>query len=526
VVLLAAGLAGFAVLTLEVLGVHRLAPWFGTSTLVWCNQIGVILAAMAVGGWLGGRRARTAPRPVRDAGKLLFWSGLLVAAGLLLLPPLAGFVLPSGELRLDEAAGIFLGGSLAAALVLFAPPVLLLAMVAPLLVEARSQTRGAGRAAGEVSAAGTLGSLAGVFGTTLVGIPFLGTRVTLAGTALLLVAAGLLLLRPFRSALLAPLVAALVPGFLSEPADNANLPFFQGRETARVLETRETPYQRLRVVGFANGDRWLQMNEGLDSYQSIWKKGGGWPGGYYDLFVLAPIYALDGVPSRGGAVRFWLLGSGAGSALMPISAGLGGRPWEGVGVEIDPDVVALGRRWMPLPAPLSSHMHLLTGVDARSILRSAPGDLDFILLDAYARQFEIPLHLATVEFFRELRNHLRPGGVFALNVGTRETPGERFGFLGRLRATLAAVFGNRIRVHQVPYSRNVVVFARRDRPLPPLEALADRLPAGVPVEVGSACLPSRVMEGSSGLAEGRVFTDDRNPLALEQARLWLGGKQE
>ncbi|MFQ5748816.1 MAG: fused MFS/spermidine synthase [Planctomycetota bacterium] len=524
-ILLAAGLAGFAVLTLEVLGVHRLAPWFGTSTLVWCNQIGVILAAMAVGGWLGGRRARTTPGAVRDAGRLLFWSGLLIAAGLLLLPALAGFVLPSGQFRLEEAAGIFLSGSLAAALILFAPPVLLLAMVAPLLVEARSQARGAGRAAGEVSAAGTLGSLAGVFGTTLVAIPFLGTRLTLAGTALLLVAAGLLLLRPVRALSLAALGAALVPGFLSEPADEANLPFFQGRETARVLETRETPYQHLRVVGFPSGDRWLQMNEGLDSYQSIWKEGGGWPGGYYDLFVLAPIYALDGGPAE-NTVRFWLLGSAAGSSLIPVAAGLSGRPWEGVGVEIDPGVVDLARRWMPLPARLAGNVRYLTGVDARSSLRGAPRNLDFILLDAYARQFEIPLHLATEEFFREVWNHLRPGGVFGLNVGTREKPGERFGFLGRLRATLAAVFGKRLRAHRVPYSRNVIVFARRERPFPSLEALAGRLPPGIPVEVGSACLPSRVIEGSSGLAGEMVFTDDRNPLALEQARLWLGGKTE
>ena len=52
--LFAAALAGFAVLTLEILGVHWLAPWFGTSALVWSNQIGVVLLAMAVGGWWGG----------------------------------------------------------------------------------------------------------------------------------------------------------------------------------------------------------------------------------------------------------------------------------------------------------------------------------------------------------------------------------------------------------------------------------------------------------------------------------------
>ena len=77
--LFAAALSGFAVLTLEILGVHWLAPWFGTSALVWSNQIGVVLLAMALGGWWGGRVAKRSEQPIRVAGASLLVSGLLVA---------------------------------------------------------------------------------------------------------------------------------------------------------------------------------------------------------------------------------------------------------------------------------------------------------------------------------------------------------------------------------------------------------------------------------------------------------------
>ena len=70
-ILFAAALSGFAVLTLEILGVHWLAPWFGTSALVWSNQIGVVLLAMALGGWYGGRAARRSIDPLRIAERNL-----------------------------------------------------------------------------------------------------------------------------------------------------------------------------------------------------------------------------------------------------------------------------------------------------------------------------------------------------------------------------------------------------------------------------------------------------------------------
>lgn len=518
-ILLAAGLAGFAVLTLEVLGVHWLAPWFGNSTLVWMNQIGVVLAAMALGGYLGGRRARATAEPAKLAGALLIGAGLLVATGILLLPFVARWLLPE-QLPLTEAAGIFWGGSLTASLLFFVPPVLLLAMVSPLLVECRAKDRGAGRAAGELSAIGTLGSLLGVFGSTMIAIPVVGTQKTLAVVSGLLILAGALTLRSNPRAV-ALLIFPLFPFFLSDPAEFANLPVRPSEAVPNVLEVVESPYQRLRVLEFPNGERWLQMNEGLDSYQAVWFADSIWPGGYYDVFALAPLYAMFGTAADETA-EFWVLGWGTGSLLGPVAAALRDRPWKAVGVELDPEVVRLGEAHMPLPRELAERTRVLVHGDARAYLRSAPADLDFILLDAYARQFEIPLHLATVEFFAEVKSHLRAGGVFGVNVGTAEDPHEENGFTAALRSTLGEVFGDNVVLHQVPYSRNVVIFARKEKSFPTLEELALTVPTGLPVAVGAALLGAQTLHGKPARPTS-VFTDDRNPLALEQAKDWWLG---
>lgn len=515
--LIAAALAGFAVLAVEILGVHLLAPWFGTSALVWSQQIGVVLLALALGGWAGGRAARTSEGVERRAALLLAGGGALVALSAVLIPAFARWMLPA-SLTLDEAAASFLQGSLAAALFFFAPPVFLLAMVSPLLVEARARHRHAGQAAGEIGAAGTVGSLLGVFVCSFAALPVLGVRGTLFLTsAALLLAAGILLAGRARAASALLALACATGVFTADPARAANLP-----AGARLLEVRDSPYQRLRVIEFsATGERWLQMNEGLDSFQSWWAPGATWSGLYYDLFALAPLCAGIETPVAGASrpVRFWILGFGAGSAMQPLRAALGDRPVEAVGVELDPAVVALGKRWMPLPDAAQAGLQIQAGADARSLMRAAPTDLDFIVLDAYARQFEIPPHLATVEFFSELGQHLRAGGVLAINVGTRDTPQDSAGLLARLVASVRQGFGAELRLHRVPRSRNWILLARKSEPLPSRAALAAIMPSGWPREIGAALLPGQTAENQA-IPEAEPFTDERNALPLLQALSW------
>ena len=149
-ILAVAGLAGACSMILELAAVRLLAPWFGTSSEVWTHVIGVVLLALATGYFLGARLSRGA-RPLAALGLCL----LAGAAATGWLPaatgPVASWFRPA-EVALDEAAELLRWGSLAAALVLFLPPTLLLGCVPPLATEAvqRAEECSAGDAGGRV----------------------------------------------------------------------------------------------------------------------------------------------------------------------------------------------------------------------------------------------------------------------------------------------------------------------------------------------------------------------------------------
>src|SRR3712207_6366516 len=144
----------------EIAAVRLLAPYFGASTVVWANTIGVVLVALSVGYWLGGRWADRNPTM---RGLCLV---TLTAAGLLAVVPFAADPLLDVAVEaLDEiSAGAFFG-SLVAVLVLVAIPVLLLGAVTPWALRlAGDRVEHAGQVAGGLYALSTPGSL---FGTLL-----------------------------------------------------------------------------------------------------------------------------------------------------------------------------------------------------------------------------------------------------------------------------------------------------------------------------------------------------------------------
>jgi hypothetical protein len=168
--------------------------------VVWANIIGLTLAYLALGYWLGA----ASPTAAR-AGVLA--TILLVAAAALVVTPFAARPLLRWAVEgVDAVAVGSVVGSFFAALALFAIPVTALGAAAPFLV--RLSLRGveeAGRV-GRLYALSTAGSLCGTFVAALVAIPFAGTQRTLVGTGVC-VALGAALLAGATWAL-APVAAA------------------------------------------------------------------------------------------------------------------------------------------------------------------------------------------------------------------------------------------------------------------------------------------------------------------------------
>ena len=192
-----AGTAGFTILALEFAGVRLLAPAFGQSALVWSAVLALTLLGLAAGYHMGGRRAARARGDQGLAYAMLMagaWALLAALAG----PPLRDMVLaglPSGTEPGVLQTVSFVGSLLVTAL-LVVPPVFLLAMTSPWLIARLGHRMDAGRAAGRIIAAGTMGSLLACYYTPQRLLPLAGTRNTLLLCGgLAVVAGGLLLVR-------------------------------------------------------------------------------------------------------------------------------------------------------------------------------------------------------------------------------------------------------------------------------------------------------------------------------------------
>src|SRR5918997_1299029 len=92
----------------EIAAVRLLAPYFGASTAIWANTIGIVLVALSVGYWLGGRWADRNPT-ARGMCRLALAAAVLLA----LVPFAARPLLDLAVGALDEiAAGAFIGSLL------------------------------------------------------------------------------------------------------------------------------------------------------------------------------------------------------------------------------------------------------------------------------------------------------------------------------------------------------------------------------------------------------------------------------
>jgi spermidine synthase len=498
-------------MVVELAAVRVLAPWFGTSLVVWTNVIAVILLALALGYLVGGRLAvRGAPLAI--LGWTLLAAGLLVAWAAPFAAWIAERLLPD-EIALHEAAGLVKWGSLAVAGLAFMPPAILLGTVSPLVVEALARARGLapGSAGGAVLFVSTTGSLLGVFAASHVLLPGLGVQRTFllsSGTLLLagVLAHGLGRASARASALLV-LVLAAAAARLSGPSPAL-------RAGSVELARRESPYQMLRVVEERAAPtplRLLQVNEGFDSFQSVWQPEPGLlpEGYYYNDFLLPFAWSEARDPWR-----VLVLGFGAGTVAR-VFAAEPERRVALVGIELDPVVVELGREFFELP-PDSQRLRLHADMDARLALRVERGPFEQIVLDCYANQVEIPPHLCTLEFFREVRARLVDEGWLTANLGG-------FGFedpvVSAVARTCARAFEGPVLLVRVPMSRNFVLLARRSGPLPFSRGALE--PALHPTVLA---LAARRLPGFARRVDpdedGPILSDDRSPMeSLQRASL-------
>ena len=367
---------GAGTLATEIAASRLLAPYFGSSTIVWANIIGLILVYLSVGYWLGGKVADRRPEP-RFLGGMILVAALAIAV----TPFVARPILDLAVRGLDAVSVGAVVGSFFAALALFAVPITLLGAVAPFAIRLALENVGeAGTVAGRLYALSTVGSIVGTFLSAIVTIPLLGTQRTMLGSAALLVLASALLLGA-RWQLLTLAAAALLlipPGTI--------------KASEGLLFETESSYQYIQIVERSDGSRALHLNEGI-AVHSVWHPDSVLTGGVWDTFLLVPPL-LDRPPES-----MLVIGNAGGTVARAF-----GQLYPQVeidGVEIDPEVSEAARRYMGLDD--NPRLEVISA-DGRPYLELTDERYDIIVVDAYHQPY-IPFHLATTEFFEAVREH-------------------------------------------------------------------------------------------------------------------------
>lgn len=387
---------GAVLMALEIVSSRVLAPAFGSSVYVWGSIIGVFLAAMSIGYVWGGRLADRRPR-LADLGRLLLFAAVAqVVVKLVGAPAVAAIGAWSHGRPL---------GTLVAVAVLFAPPTVLLATVSPYAVKlATRELDQLGGTAGHLYALSTVGSLAGTLGATFALIPYLDLAAIqnlLVMTTVAAAVAGLASAwRSERASLV--LAGALVLLAVTSSGLRVDVGY-------DVLLDRITPYQTLQVIE-SGGERQLRSDGVLHSTLVV--ASGEPAANAYPRQAIAALLVQPEVRSM------LVLGMGSGAVASYLCSRL--PALEVDLVDIDPAVPEAARTHMLFRDGPRLRVHV---DDGRRFVNTSAAQWDFIYADTYVGS-AVPFHLTTQEFMLAVKDRLRPGGVFGINLAAG--PGHPF----------------------------------------------------------------------------------------------------
>ncbi|MDR2050832.1 MAG: fused MFS/spermidine synthase [Deltaproteobacteria bacterium] len=433
-------LCGAVVMALEMTGSRLLAPYLGSSVLVWTALIGVILAFLSGGYWLGGKLADRDPSR-KKLSLIILAAAFCVLGTAVFHPGLLGAV--SGLQAPPEYSAI-----LAAAL-LFGPASLLLGMVSPYMVRVALQSRRvpveeSGAVIGRFSAAGAIGSILGTFAGGYYLISWVGSRQSLYLLSSSLMIISLITLLSDRLTLRRGKILALLPLLglglcLYFVHSQRTLELAQEKQGNFSLDTRYNHLQiqegltaggiRLRVL--STPPQLTQAAMDVNNPASLFLE-------YTKHYALA--WQL-----RPQAKKLLMIGGAAYS--VPKYLLRTRKEIQLDVVEIDPEMTALARSRFELREdPRLRVFH----EDARTFLNryaaSRAADYDIIMGDAFSSAYNIPFQLSTVECAQRIHASLAADGIYIGNILSAVT-GEKSYLLRSFRASFEEVFPS---VHVFP----------------------------------------------------------------------------
>ncbi len=387
-------MTGASVLILEILATRLLSVYFGNTIFTVSSVISIILLALSLGYFAGGRLAD------KNARESLFYSLILISGyAVLAIHLLNLYVIPeiSRSLSMRE-------GPMVVTFLLFFLPALLLGMLSPIAVVLQNKRKkeGIGKTSGDVFFWSTLGSIAGSLLCGYVLVPNFGIDRVLVGVGVFLIALSVLGLwnrKRYRftaglivfTLLFLP-VTFVIFGFLNSYMSSGN-----------IVYAKDGVYGKIVVYdGYYYGLKTRFLRQDLDESSAMFLK---YSNHVYEYTKYYSLYKLQNPAIKNALVI------GGGAYTVPKSL-LSDNAEVIVDVaEIEPELFEIVKKYFKVP---DDERLINNIVDGRRFLNEADKKYGLIFSDAY--NFSIPSHLTTLEFLRLSKEKLTSDGIFVMNI--------------------------------------------------------------------------------------------------------------
>ena len=409
-------LSGAIGMGLELIAARVLSPYVGSSNVVWTSIIGIILASMSIGYWLGGKEAD------KDANIDKLSNILLLAAIFTGLIPLLETIIV--KLLAGMISNLIIAAILCA-IIVFSIPSFILAMISPFAVKIKSkEDNEIGSLSGRISSLSTIGSIVGTFLMGFVLIPNIGVTNINIGVTILLIFMSFIarekIDKKFIYTSILSICIILILVILGRWLFKLSNPDI-------VLDT-DSQYSRIWVKQIQTQKanyKTLQVDTGLESYinQETGEMGARYLR-YYDLFEYFNKDAKNTLLIGGAAYTY------------PIHYLQKYKDKKIDVVEIDDKMTQIAVDQFGLN--INDSRLQVFNQDGRSYLNYSKNKYDTILIDAF-KGLNAPFELTTYEALVHARNMLNENGMVLTNI-IASIEGEDSDFIEYEYATYKAVF--------------------------------------------------------------------------------------
>ncbi|MDH5327965.1 MAG: fused MFS/spermidine synthase [Gammaproteobacteria bacterium] len=388
-------LSSAVLLVLEIAAGRLIAPYVGVSIYSWTSIIGVILAGLSLGNWLGGHWADKGAGEL-GVGVVLVLSACFSLASLLFLTFVAP-LLQSSQLDLISSSFIYV-------MSMFFIPSVLLGVVTPVLttLALRLDDR-LGHIVGRMNALAALGSIFGTFITGYWLLQYFGTRKVIIGSAVCLALLALPYLRKIRAkqAIAVLLVGSGVIGLTEHRRGFADPCQWESNYFCLRVDDASDPNYGNAVALILD-----HLIHGINHVSDP------------ELLISPYVHAMDELvkvhfnADPGSELSYFFAGGGAYTQQRAVKAMY---PSASVTVaELDPTVTRVVQEALFVDIKGMNIIH----EDARVVLQKRTGPrepFDVIVADAF-HDISVPYHMVTLEFIQTVKRNLKPNGLYLLNI--------------------------------------------------------------------------------------------------------------